>query len=57
MVEQLKEMMRELLADDEFYDLLAQGMKKMHDALVRAGFSSEDATRIVSSQGSGISAK
>lgn len=54
MLEQLKEMLKEMIADDELFDLAAQGMKKCHKALVKAGFTEEQATKIVASQGMGV---
>jgi hypothetical protein len=54
MLEDMKEMMKGIIADDEFFDLMAQGMKKAHDALVRAGFTVQQATAIVAQQGIGF---
>ena len=54
MLEQLKEMLKEVVADDELFDLMAQGLKKAHGALIKAGFTEEQATQIVAHQGMSI---
>jgi len=55
MLEQTKEALKEFVEDDEIFDLLAKGLKKCHGSLVKAGFTEEQATLIVASQGMGIS--
>jgi hypothetical protein len=54
MLEQFKRMLREVLKDDEIFDLIAQGFRKTHTSLVKAGFTEDQATQIVASQGMGI---
>lgn len=54
MLEQLKEMLKEVAADDELFELMAKSMKKLHGALIKEGFSEEQATLIVASQGVGM---
>ena len=56
MLEQMKEMLRMVMEDDELFELMAQILKKSHSALITAGFSEEQATTIIASQGSGIKA-
>jgi hypothetical protein len=53
MLKEFKEILREFVADDELFELTAQIMKKSHTALVKAGFTKEQATQIVASQGIG----
>jgi hypothetical protein len=53
-LEQLKEMMREMADDPELFDILAKCMMQMYEALIRAGFSPESAIQIVAAQGTGI---
>lgn len=53
MLEQLKEMLRAMGDDPELFPLMAQTMKKGYDALVAAGFTEEQATRIIAGQGMG----
>jgi len=54
MLEQLKYVIREFVNDEELFDLMAQAMKKMYTALIKAGFSAEEATRIIAGQGMGV---
>jgi hypothetical protein len=56
MLEMLKEILQAIVADDEIFDLNAKAMRKMHQALVKNGFTEEQATQIVASQGHGIKA-
>jgi len=51
MFEQLKQLMQEMLAQDELFVLGAKMMKKTYDALVAEGFTPDQATRIVAGQG------
>jgi NADH/NAD ratio-sensing transcriptional regulator Rex len=55
MDEELKKTLKEAIADDEFFDLMAQGMKKFERALIKAGFNDEEAVRIVVKHGMGFS--
>ena len=57
MLERFKEMLREFVEDDELFDLVAQGLKKSHNALIKAGFTEDQATQIVAHQGTGVSGK
>jgi hypothetical protein len=54
MLEELLKMLREMEECDEFFDIMARMMKKSYDALIRAGFSKEQANHIVASQGTGV---
>lgn len=54
MLEQLLAMMRDVEQNDEFFDLVARMMKRLYDALIRAGFNAEQATSIVTTQGTGL---
>ena len=54
MLEQLKKKLREVVADDELFELVAQGLKKTHSSLVKAGFTEEQATQIVAHQGMSV---
>lgn len=51
---QTKAMMRMILEDDELFELSALLLKKSHSALVKAGFTEDQATVIVAGQGTGI---
>jgi hypothetical protein len=51
-----KQYLKAILADDEYITLQAKILKKMHDSLVEAGFSAEQATKIVATQGAGTKA-
>ena len=54
MIEQLVEMLRAVEENDELFDIMARMMKKSYDALIKAGFSEEQATKIVAGQGAGV---
>lgn len=54
MLEELLEMLREMEKCDEFFDIMARMMKKSYEALIKAGFSEEQANHIVASQGTGV---
>ena len=54
MIEQLVEMLRAVEENDELFDIMARMMKKSYDALINAGFSEEQATKIVAGQGAGV---
>ncbi len=56
LLNQLKEMQRLILADDEILRNQAQILRKMYDELKKAGFSSEQALQIVANQGIGMKA-
>jgi len=51
MFEELKEMIREMINDDELLDLGAQLLWKSHSALKRAGFTEEQADAIIAGKG------
>ena len=54
MLEQLKEMLKEVLADDELFTLSAKVMKKSYEALIAEGFTPDQAIKIVAGQGVGV---
>jgi len=54
MIEQLVEMLRAVEENDELFDIMARMMKKSYDALVKAGFTEEQAIKIVAGQGTGV---
>lgn len=54
MVEQIKELLREFLEDDEISDMMAKIMMKNYQALLKAGFSEANAIKIVAGQGLGL---
>lgn len=56
MLEQIKELLREFIADGEVFDLVAQGLKKSHEALIKAGFTEAQATQVIAGQGMGLKA-
>ena len=47
-VEKILTMLKGINASDEFFEMVAGMMKKLHDALIKAGFSEDQATQIVS---------
>jgi len=52
MIERIIDMLREMEECDElFFDISARLLKKNFDALVKAGFTEDQATRIVAGQG------
>jgi len=51
MLDQLKDLLKAVLADDELLVLSAKMMKKNYDALVAEGFTVDQATKIVAGQG------
>lgn len=53
-MDELKEMLREMLKEDELFDLGAQLLKKTYDSLIKTGFTEEQATQIVAGQGLAI---
>lgn len=53
---QLKELQRAVLEDNELMALQAQLMKKMYDELTKVGFTAQEAIQIVAAQGAGIKA-
>jgi len=55
MLEPTKELLKMVVADDEFFKLNAQMNKKALDYLIEEGFTKEEALQILSSQGPGIS--
>lgn len=54
MIERLIELLKEVEENDEFFDLMAHLIKKMYDALIKAGFTEEQAIKIVAGQGAGL---
>jgi len=54
MLEMLLEFLREIEKRDEFFDLMARVHKKSFDAMVKAGFTEDQAIRIIAGQGTGI---
>lgn len=55
MLGQLKEMLKQVIADDELFALTAEAIRKNHQALIKAGFSEDEAIKIVAVQGMGVS--
>jgi len=51
---ELKKISKLMLEDDEIFDLAAQLFKKSHSALIKAGFTEEQATTIIAGQGTGV---
>ena len=56
MYENVKDAIREVLKQDELFDLGAQVLKKNFDSLVKAGFSKKEAIAIIAGQGAIIKA-
>ena len=54
MIEQLIEMMKEVNESEEVFEQGALMMKNAYDALVKVGFTEEQAITIVAGQGAGI---
>lgn len=54
MIQDLKDMMNLLNSDPELWDTIAKSYKNAYDALLRAGFSADQAMQIISRQGTGI---
>ncbi len=54
LLKNFRKIFMEILADNEVFDLGAQVLKKSHIALIKAGFTEEQATVIVAKQGSGF---
>lgn len=52
MIQQLIEMMKMMLEQDELFELGAQATKKSYDALREVGFTEDQALQIVAHQGS-----
>jgi hypothetical protein len=46
-VENILDLLRGINESPEFFDMLASMMKKLHDALIKAGFTEDQATHIV----------
>ena len=53
MIEQLKQLMKELVDDDEFFTISARAMMKMKNALEAQGFTEVQAMLIVVAYGFG----
>ena len=56
MTEQLLEMLRKVEKCDELFDITARILKKSYDAMIKAGFTEEQATKIVAGQGTAVKA-
>ncbi len=54
MLDEIKDLMKAVLEDDELFTLSAKAMKKAYDALMAAGFTAEQATVIIANQGFGL---
>lgn len=54
MLEELKDVLREIVADDEIFDLMGKAVKRAHESLINNGFNEEQATKIIAGQGIGI---
>lgn len=54
MLDEVIEFMETLEADDRLFEVMARIIKKFHNALVKEGFTDDQATRIIASQGAGI---
>ena len=54
MLYQLKELLKQVLADDELFALGAKVMKKGYGALLAEGFTPDQAIKIVAGQGAGV---
>ena len=50
----LKDTAKVLLEDDEFFEIQAKALRKFHEALIKAGFTSEQAVTITAGKGIGI---
>lgn len=46
-VENILNMLRGINESPEFFDMVASMMKKLHEALIKAGFTEDQATQIV----------
>lgn len=57
MLDAIKEMLREVVADDEFFNLVAQANMRAYAALVNVGFTKSQAIQIVAAQGVGPKAR
>jgi hypothetical protein len=56
MIEQLKELMKEFLEDEEIFPMIAKAMMRMKRELVIAGFTEEQAMQMLVAHGFGFNA-
>lgn len=56
MIKNLLEMLKELNANQELWDTIAATYKNAYDALIRSGFTPDQAITILSRQGTGAKA-
>jgi len=56
MLDQVKELLKTVTNDEDFFTLMAEAAKKFYDALLIAGFTEQQATTITAVQGSVIKA-
>jgi hypothetical protein len=54
MLEQLKDMLTQVVDDPLVFRLVAKGIRRLYDALISQGFTSDEALKIVAAQGLGV---
>lgn len=54
MIDELLQALKELNSNQEIWDAIATTYRNAYDALIRAGFSSDQAMTIISRQGAGV---
>jgi hypothetical protein len=57
MLDQMIAMLRTMLKRDELFEIGAQMVKKSYDAMIKAGFTEDQALKIVAGQGSPLNMK